>query len=174
MKTNFFMAIAMAIAAVMSPTVNAQPQRMQPYSGKSPAEVKPLIRPPQGLSLYIGSLDDKQREDINKIRTEQVKERTQTNNLLKEKRAKLEQLQTADKADMIEINKIIDEIAALQAKEMKSQADSRQKIRNLLSEEQRTYYDAQTANRGFARPEINAPAGDSRIRVPRTNRPQQR
>ena len=172
MKTKVLMAIA--IATVTSLTVNAQPQRMQSYSGRSPAEVKPVIRPPQGFAFSIASLDDKQREEINKIRTEQVKERTQTNNLLKEKRAKLEQLQTVDKPDMKEINKVIDEIAALQAKEMKSQADSRQKIRNLLTEEQRTYYDAQNAGRNFTRSEFTAPAVEPRLRGQRTDRLQQR
>ena len=85
------------------------------------------------------------------IRTEQLKERTQTDNLLKEKRAKLESLQTADKPDLKEINKVIDEITALQAQKMKSQAASRQKIRSLLTEEQRALFDARGAHRGKRR-----------------------
>jgi Spy/CpxP family protein refolding chaperone len=46
---------------------------------------------------------------------------------------------------MKDINKAIDEIAAAQAQEMKTMAASRQKIRSLLTEEQRVHFDARTA-----------------------------
>ena len=143
MKTNMFMAIA--IAAITSLTANAQPQNMQPYSGKSPKEVRQVMHPEE-FAVPERTLTDLQREELKKIRTEQMKERTQARNLLNEKRAKLETLQTADKADMKEINKVIDEIAAIQAQEMKAQAANRQKIRSLLTEEQRAYFDAHSAN----------------------------
>ncbi|MDR1154034.1 MAG: periplasmic heavy metal sensor [Bacteroidales bacterium] len=142
MKTN----ILMAIAIVTGMAVNAQSQKVQPWSGKNPKEVRQVARP-EGFNLPVPGLDDKQREEIGKIRTEQVKERTQTRNLLEEKRAKLEVLQTADKPDMKEIGRVIDEIAAVQAKEMKAKAADRQKIRSLLTEEQRIYFDAQGAGR---------------------------
>ena len=147
MKSNVLMAIA--IAAVTCLTLNAQPQRVQPYSGKSPREVT-QVRPPNGFTLPVNpsSLNDQQRTELQKIQTEQLKERTQTRNLLREERAKLEVLQTSDKPDMKEINKLIDEIAAIQAQQMKSQAASRQKIRSLLTDEQRTIYDARGFNRG--------------------------
>ena len=148
MKTNFLMAIAIAI--VTSLTANAQMQRTQPYSGKSPQEVKQVMRP-EGFSLPAQNLTDKQREELMKMRTEQLKERTQMRNQLREKRAKLENLQTADKPDMKEINKVIDEIAAIQAQEMKSQAANRQKIRSMLTDEQRIRFDAQGGNRGNMR-----------------------
>ena len=141
MKTNVLMALA--IAAVMVLSVNAQPQRMQPYSGKTPNDVRQVMRP-EGFTMPVpeGSLTDQQREELKKIRTEQLKERTKTRNLLNEKRAKLETLQTADKPDMKEINKVIDEIATIRAQQMKAQADGRQKVRSLLTEEQRAFYDA--------------------------------
>jgi len=149
MKTNVLMAIA--IAAVTSLSVNAQPQNMPPYSGKSPREVRQVMRP-EGFTMPEKSMSDQQREELKKIRLEQVKESTKTRNLLKEKRAKLETLQTADKPDMKEINKVIDEIAAIQAQEMKAQAAARQKIRSLLTEEQRAYFDAHNANLENIRP----------------------
>ena len=172
MKTNFLMAIA--IAAVTSLTINAQPQRMQPYSGKSPKEVKQVMRP-EGFSIHTENLDDKQREEIRKIRTEQVKERMQTRNLLKEKRAKLEVLQTADKPDMKEINKVIDEIASIQAQEMKAQAANRQKIRSLLTDEQRVYFDTHFAGRENERTiGLNRPGNGFRPQMQRGERPQMR
>ena len=143
MKINIFMGIA--IAAVTTLTVSAQPQRIQPYSGRNPQEVRQVIRP-EGHTPSARNVDDNQHEAIRKIRAERLKESTQTRNLLHEKHAKLDLLQTADKPDMIEINKVIDEIAALQAQEMKAQAASRQKIRSLLTEEQRAHYDAQFIN----------------------------
>ena len=148
MKTNVLMAIA--IASVTSLTLNAQPQRIQPYSGKSPKEVRE-VRPPQGFNIpepaNAASLNEQQREELKKIRTEQLKERTQTRNLLREKRAKLEVLQTAEKPDMKEINRVIDEIAALQAQEMKIRAANRQKVRSVLTEEQRALFDARNASK---------------------------
>ena len=145
MKTHVLM--AMAIVAITSLTANAQQQRMLPRSGMNPREVQQ--RPnKEGFIVSARNLDEKQREEIKKIRLEQVKERTVTRNLLNEKRAKLNVLQTADKPDMKEVNKVIDEIAALQAREMKSQAAGRQKIRNLLTEEQRIQFDARGANKG--------------------------
>jgi Spy/CpxP family protein refolding chaperone len=172
MKTNVLMAIA--ISVVTSLAVNAQSQKMQPYLGKSPKEVRQVARP-EGFTMPMMGLDDKQREEIKKIRTEQVKERTQTRNLLKEKRAKLEVLQIADKPDMKEINKVIDEIAAVQAKEMKAKAADRQKIRSLLTEEQRIYFDAQGANKDKMRADrkVKSRAADSdRFRAPRGDRPE--
>ena len=176
MKTNVLMAIA--IAAVTSLTVNAQSQKMQPYSGKSPKEVRQVMRSEGFTMPEGGGLNDQQREELKKIRTEQLKERTRTRNLLNEKRAKLETLQTADKPNMKEINKVIDEIAAIQAQQMKAQADSRQKIRSLLTEEQRALYDARSANRGNMRPDgairhnpRQVPPGDERHRGMRGERP---
>ena len=171
MKTNVLMTLA--IAVVTSLTVSAQPQKMQPYSGKSPKDVPQVMRP-EGFPMLEGSLSEQQREELKKIRTEQLKERTQTRNLLKEKRAKLETLQTADKPNMKEINKVIDEIAAIQAQEMKAQAASRQKIRSLLTEEQRVHFDARCADRGNMRaaPGHNrqSPPGKGRHRGTRSER----
>jgi len=143
MKTNIIMAFA--IAAVTSLTANAQPQKMQPYSGKSPNEVRPVMRI-EGFATPEKSLNDQQREELKKIRTEQLKESVHTRNLIQKKRAELEILQTADKPDMKQINQLIDEIAAVQARQMKSQAVARQKIRSILNEEQRAIYDARGAN----------------------------
>ena len=151
MKTNILLVIAIVVVSNLS--VSAQPQKKQPYSGKSPKEMKQVMRP-EGFALpMFGGLNEEQREEMKKIRTEQLKERTQTRNLLREKRARLELLQTSDKPDMKEINKVIDEIAAVQAQAMKAKAADRQKIRSLLTEEQRVYFDAYTANRGNMHPE---------------------
>jgi len=167
MKTNVFMAMAITIAVVTSLTLSAQPQRVQPYSGRSPREI-PQVRPPMGFT-NPSNLNEQQRAELQKIQTEQLKERTQTSNLLREKHAKLEALQTADKPNLNEINKVIDEIAAIQAQEMKAQAAARQKVRNLLTDEQRVLYDARTANRGNTPSSIYPGNRNDRIRRMRTD-----
>lgn len=142
--------MTVAITVVMNLTANAQIQRVQPYSGLSLQELRSTYRS-ENFDVPTGKLNEKQRAEIQKIRAKQLKERIQTSNLLKEKRAKLEVLQTADQPDMKEIDKLIDEIAAIQAEEMKDQAASRQKIRSLLTEEQRTIFDARGASQGNMR-----------------------
>jgi len=156
MKIKFLMAIA--IAVVTSLTISAQPQRMRQFAG-SDLDVQIMHRNEQ-ISKPAGNLDEKQREELQKIRTEQMKENTRFRNQLKEKRAKLETLQTADKPDMKEINKVIDEIATVQAQEMKSQAANRQKIRALLTEEQRVRFDAMG---GANRENLRSGAGNQRF-----------
>jgi len=143
MRTKVLMAIA--IAVLTSLIVNAQSQRMQLNSGRRPIEVRQVIRPGGGFALPDRSLNDQQREEIQKIRTEQFNALNQTSNQLREKRARLETLQNADNPDMNEINKAIDEIAALQAQEMKAQAATRQQVRNLLTDEQRAVYDRRSS-----------------------------
>ena len=157
--------MAIAIAVVTSLTVFAQPQRGQPYSGLNPQEVRQPFRTGD-FSMSLGNLDEKQREELQKIRTEQIKESTQFRNVLREKRARLEVLQTTDKPDTREINKVIDEIAAVQAQEMKAQAANRQKIRSLLTEEQRALFDARGAFQGNNRPDIRAMRPDDRQALP--------
>ncbi len=138
MKTSILSLIA--VMTVSSFSVWAQPPQGKPFMGKNPKEVRQVTLPERGE--YFQGLSDEQRAEIKKIHMERMKERTQTRSLLNEKRAKLEVLQTADKPDMKEINKTIDEIASVKAQEMKAQAANRQKIRSLLTEEQRIYFDA--------------------------------
>ncbi len=141
MKKNIFLFVA--VVAISGLSLYAQPNQ------------RPAQNPDAGQRMmrsndFVASikLDDKQHEEIEKIRTQEVKERTQMQNALKEKRAKLEGLQTADKPDMKEVNKTIDEISSLLAQEMKTTASNRQKIRSILTEEQRVYFDARSSQRG--------------------------
>ncbi len=143
MKATILLAIAITIGSVLN--VSGQQQEGKSRADKQPREMKRTNRS-DGF-VFRQELDDKQREEIRKIRTGQMKERTQTHNLLKEKRAKLEVLQTADKVDQKEINKTIDEIASIQAQRMKAEAANRQKVRSMLSEEQRILFDARSGER---------------------------
>ena len=63
-------------------------------------------------------------------------------NQLGEKKARLRTLSTADKVNMTEVNKIIDDIGAMQTQLMKLKEQHRQEIRKLLNDEQRVMFDA--------------------------------
>ncbi|MDR2036413.1 MAG: periplasmic heavy metal sensor [Bacteroidales bacterium] len=144
MKIKLLMAVA--IIAVSGITLSAQPNTSLNGSDK-PQEIR-RERNAENFPSPL-KLTDEQRQEMQKIRMERMKERTQIQNQIKEKKARLEVLQTADKADMKEINKTIDEITALQAKNMKADAADRQNIRNLLTEEQRIIFDAQGGGKGM-------------------------
>ena len=147
-RSSLLMAVVIAGASCFSSY--AQTQSVRSYQYRDVREV-PAMRSLAREMPEGSRLDDSQREAIQKIQSERLKESTQTRNQLNEKYAKLEALQTSDKPDMNEINKMIDEISGLQAKEMKAQAESRQKIRGLLTEEQRILYDAGRWNLGVVR-----------------------
>lgn len=59
-----------------------------------------------------------------------------------EKRAHLNVLRTADKVDMNAINKSIDEMGANRTKMMKKREAHRQAIREILTDDQKVYFDS--------------------------------
>ncbi|MDR0660498.1 MAG: Spy/CpxP family protein refolding chaperone [Prevotellaceae bacterium] len=95
----------------------------------------------------IPNLSDGQKEEVKKLRLEMTKETTSIRNQIAEKRARLNTLQSEDKADMSAINKTIDEIAALQAKQMKAKANFHVKVRALLDDEQKIAFDSRKHHR---------------------------
>ena len=86
-------------------------------------------------------LNEKQREQITKFQAEMQKELDKLNRQLREKETQLQTLETQPAVKMKTINKNIDEQAKLIGKQMKLKAEYKQKIRALLSEEQRTVFD---------------------------------
>ena len=89
----------------------------------------------------IPGLTEEQREKITGLRTAMQKETLPLKNELREKRARLKTLSTAEKANMNDINRTIDEIGNLQARMMKVRAAHHQKVRAELNEEQRLFFD---------------------------------
>jgi Spy/CpxP family protein refolding chaperone len=96
----------------------------------------------QAKHLNLPNLTDEQKEQIAKLRTENMKAMLDSRNQIQEKMARLHTLQTADKPDMNAINSVIDEIAELKATMAKTRAAHRQKIRSLLTDEQRVIFDS--------------------------------
>ena len=105
------------------------------------------------IESVITDLSDKQKEEINALRTVNIKESQQLKNQMDVKRAELRALQQVDNPDMDAINKKIEERAALRTDLEKKTATHRQSVRNILTDDQRVFYDKNMkrgANRGSA------------------------
>lgn len=86
-------------------------------------------------------LTKEQKDQLKTFRIEQEKQLLPLKNQLREKRAQLQTLRTAEKVDMIAINNLVDEIAELQKKHIKVREAHYQKVRSVLTDEQRIIYD---------------------------------
>ena len=89
----------------------------------------------------IPDLTEEQREKIKDLGAGMQKESLPLKNELREKRARLKTLSTAENANMNDINRVIDEIGDLQTKMMKIRAAHHQDVRAELNEEQRLFFD---------------------------------
>jgi len=105
---------------------------------------KPCMREGQRehRMMMIPDLNEKQQEQIKQLRVEHMKAMQPLGNQSAEKKARLRTLTTADKVDMAEVNKVIDEIGKMQTQMMKQKEQHRQDVRNLLTEEQRLFFDS--------------------------------
>jgi Spy/CpxP family protein refolding chaperone len=90
----------------------------------------------------IPDLTEDQKDQIKTLRIELMEHMIQLKNKLQEKAARLRTLQTAAKANMSDINKMIEEIGDLRTEMMKLKAACHQEIRSLLTDEQRVFFDA--------------------------------
>ncbi|MBN2213339.1 MAG: Spy/CpxP family protein refolding chaperone [Bacteroidales bacterium] len=98
-----------------------------------------------GIGRYcqaIPDLTDEQEQQIMNLRTAHMKEMNGYRSDLSIKRAELRKLQTADNADMNKINAKIDEIGKMKTEMSKIMAAHLQKVRALLTDEQRVFFDS--------------------------------
>ena len=92
--------------------------------------------------MMIPDLTDQQLEQMKAMRTEHMKEMQIIRNQLAEKKARLRTLSTADKVNMTEINKVIDEMGEMKTQMMKMREQHRQTIRKMLTDDQRVFFDS--------------------------------
>jgi len=92
-------------------------------------------------SCQFLDLNDEQKEKINNLRTDFLKDVKPIKDKLAEKQVKLNTLRTAEKVNMKSINSLIEEIMSLKADLIKKQEAHHQQIRGLLTEEQRIHLD---------------------------------
>ena len=95
----------------------------------------------------IPDLTADQKEKIKDLRIDQMKKMTQFRNKLMENGATLRQLQSQEDPDMEAINKTIEEMGQVRTEMHKARAENHQKIREILTEEQRAFFDARILNR---------------------------
>ncbi|MBN2620496.1 Spy/CpxP family protein refolding chaperone [candidate division WOR-3 bacterium] len=95
-----------------------------------------------GHGPMIPDLTDAQKEQMQNLHMELLRAMKPLQNEIGEKEARLHTLQSADKVNMSEINKVIEDIGQLRTKIMKLNVAHHQEIRSLLTEEQRVFFDA--------------------------------
>ena len=113
----------------------------------------------------IPDLTAEQKEQMQAFRLDVQKNSLPIKNELGENRAKMNTLITTDKPDMKAIDKLIDENAELMASLMKIKAQNHQKVRSLLTDDQRVVFDTKSVDfvrsgqRGNGRREANGNRG---------------
>lgn len=92
--------------------------------------------------MMIPDLTDQQLEQMKSMRTEHMKEMQSLRNQIAEKKARLRTLSTADKVNMAEINRVIDEMGEMKTQMMKMREQHRQNVRKMLTDDQRVFFDS--------------------------------
>ncbi|SMO77815.1 protein refolding chaperone Spy/CpxP family [Saccharicrinis carchari] len=87
-------------------------------------------------------LTDAQQEQIKALRVDFMKEMTPQRNNMRIKMAELNAASVGDNVDTQAVNKLLDEIGAIKTDMAKKQFANKQKVRSVLSDEQRVMFDA--------------------------------
>ena len=87
-------------------------------------------------------LTDTQKEQIKAMRVEFMKEMTPMKNNMDIKMAELKAASTGDNVDTKAVNKLMDDIGAMRTAMAKKQFANKQKVRTVLSDEQKVIFDA--------------------------------
>ena len=90
----------------------------------------------------IPDLTDSQKEQLKEVKIKLQKETLPLKNELGEKNARLNTLTSTEGSSDKEINKIIEEIGALETKMMKAKVASKMEMKKFLTEEQRLFLDS--------------------------------
>lgn len=110
------------------------PKQSQEFRGQSPL-------------MNIPNLTDEQKEKIQSLGQEMRRNGINQNTQIKEKRARLQSLTTAENPDMAEINEIIEDIGALRTQLQKERVAFQMQVRDLLDEEQKLFFDSRRLQR---------------------------
>jgi len=120
-------------------TAFAQPPKMEAKRGDEQERHCCKMSEHKGM---MPDLSEQQQEQIKALRVKHMEAMKPLRNELGEKKARLRTLTTADKVNMTEVNKVIDDIGKMQTQLMKLKEQHRQEIRKLLNDEQRVMFDA--------------------------------
>ena len=129
------LAVALILPAAASPALHAQ--RLGPPASYESGRAK-------GTGEHRGflpGLTDEQRDAMRAIRLEAAERSLPIQNQLRENRARLRTLSTADPVDERAAQAVLDEIGNLRTQLMRIRWESGQSVRELLTEEQRILFD---------------------------------
>jgi Spy/CpxP family protein refolding chaperone len=125
----------------------------------------------RGICLNIPDLTSEQQSKIQSIRTEQLARANAHRAQMTELRARKRSLSIADNPDIAAIGNVIDQMEKLRSEHLKANAQQRQNIREVLTSEQRAYFDSrapvrqgQGRNSGFDRRGQGRSGGMGRMR----------
>ena len=133
-KTNLFLLVFAAF--LLMGTQGFSQQTKGDCQGKS------SMSQADKLEKAIPDLTDQQKKDIEKIGLDMKKQSLPITNELREKRAHLQTLKTTEPIDQAAIDKEIEAIGKLRTDLAKLREDTRLKIRNVLTDEQKVVFDS--------------------------------
>lgn len=137
MKTQNLKKVAvLAIAVIMIAGTNLYAQGGRNYSEQGKG-----FNQDQACQM-IPDLTEDQETKIQALRLDHMKEMTAFRNQMNELKAKKQSLMTSDNTDMKDLNATIDQITGVHNKMMKASAKHHQDVRNLLTDEQKVYFDS--------------------------------
>ena len=140
MRTNYF---KVAIISVILMSLFVGVSLAQPPGNRGPDSERG-----ERFLERIPDLTDEQAEQIKELKTSHLKEVLPLRNLVQEKQAHLKSISTGDKVDLDKVNNTIEEIGKIKIELAKKRAIHRQEIRNLLTEDQRVFFDSMPMKRG--------------------------
>lgn len=146
MKTQMIKKVNVLILAILMITgsgIYAQQGRGTARQGQRTGQGKEMH---QRRACLIPDLSEEQKNKIESLRLEQMKEMTSYRNQLNELKAKKKTLMSTA-SDLKEIYAVIDSMTELNNKKMKTTAKHMQNFRNLLTEEQKVFFDSKPQRR---------------------------
>ena len=144
MKNSKSKMITMSVLFLLFGTLSTFAQRTE--------QQKPKQRMEKGQAMKereprIPNLTEEQKEQMKTAKINLQRETLPIKNALAEKKARLQTLKTTEGSSAKDINKVIDEIGALQTKMMKARTAHQMEVKKFLTEEQRLFLDSHAGNK---------------------------
>ena len=140
-KFSFGSALAVIMIMAFSVSTIAQPRWGNRGQGKG-------MKGPQNCYQMIPDLTEEQEEQIEDLRTDHWKAMSEHRSDMRTLSAEYQDLMAGDDRNPKKAESKIDEITDLKNKMMKERQNHREEIRNLLNDEQKTYFDQRMQRHG--------------------------
>ncbi len=122
------------------------------------------------VCAMIPDLTEEQQAQLKSLRLKQMESATRHRNQVDELRAKKRTLMTQATPDQRELDRVIDQMTAMQNTWMKESVKHRQAIRELLTEEQRILFDSRTPRAAAGRASMPGRQAGARGMAPQQGR----